>query len=134
MQEKKKGALVNKGYLISTMKCFFTLFLYSHALRVGEGKQYALIEVAFKREKKIFREVRILGLPGWHYCSALVLFEKYFSIPITEPSGLFPEHSIHCFTIADSAEGCAQGSAKNQFFQYKHPFCRKLKQKKNAIH
>lgn len=43
MQEKK-GGLANKGYLISTMKCFFTLLLYSHGWMVGEGKQYALTE------------------------------------------------------------------------------------------
>lgn len=89
-----------------------------------------MTRVAIKRrENKILRKVSILGLPGFHYCRALVLFEKYFTISITEPSELFPEHSIHCFTIANSAEGCAYSSAKNQFFQYKHPFCRKLKQK-----
>lgn len=89
-----------------------------------------MTRVAIKRkEKKILREVSIFGLPGSHCCRILVLFEKKFTISITEPSGLFPEHSIHCFTIANSAEGCAYSSAKNQFFQYKHPFCRKLKQK-----
>lgn len=87
-----------------------------------------------RKEKKILREVSILGLPGSHYWRVLALFEKFFSISIIEPSGLFPELSIHCFTIVDSAEGCAYGSAKNQFSQYKHPFCRKLKQKKNAVH
>lgn len=67
-----------------------------------------MTRVAFKRkEKKILREVSILDLPGSHCCKVLVLFEKYFSISITEPSGLFAEHSIPCLTIAESAGDCA---------------------------
>lgn len=65
MQEKKE-ALLNKGYLISTMKCFFTLLLYNNRLRVGEGKQYVLTE-HFKWQELLLKERRRKFLGSWAF-------------------------------------------------------------------
>lgn len=69
-------------------------------------------ELLLKESRSKFLGRSILGLPGSHYWRILILLEKYFSITITEPSGLSSAQSIRCFTITDIAEGCAQGSAK----------------------
>lgn len=132
MQEKILANKASPGYLISTVKLFFTVMDW------GEGhvliEHFKWQELLLKDSRRKFLGGSILGLPGSHYWRILVFLEKYFSVMVTEPSGLSSVQSIHCFTITDIAEGCASGSAKKQFFQYKHPFCRQLKQKKNAVH
>lgn len=131
---------MNKGYVISTMKCFFTLLLYSHGLRAGEGKQYVLIK-HFKIQELLLRERRRKFLGRWAswVCLACTTTENLSCLKnilvfqLQNPLGSF-QSTVSTALPLWTLQKVQYGSAKNQFFQYKHPFCRKLKQKKKPVY
>lgn len=96
--EEKKETLANRaspGYLIPTVGMGWGVLI----------KHFTWQELLLKESKRKF-----LGGASW-VCLAHTtgehLFEKYFSIIITESFGLSSVRSILCFTIMDIAEGCA---------------------------
>lgn len=115
MQEKK-GALANKGYLISTTKCFLTLLLYNPV--GGEGKQYVLIEY-FEWQELLLRERRRKFLGRWTswICMAhtaaeyLSCLKNIFVFQLQNPLGSF--------------QSAVSTALPLQSLQIVHTFCKK---------